>query len=80
MVPVTVTTPDGPGSQSVVTSNSLNFTYTTGVAVTGLNLTSGPVGGGTTVTISGIGFTGAMSVTFDGYGAKIDSISPMRSR
>ena len=75
---VTVTTPDGPGSQSAVTSDSLNFMYTTGVAVTGLNPSSGPVGGGTAVTINGIGFSGTTSVTFDGYGAKIiPPVSPM---
>ena len=75
---VTVTTPDGLGSQSVVTSDSLNFTYTTGVAVTGVNPSSGPVGGGTPVIISGVGFSGATSVTFDGYGRRFSPFLPRR--
>jgi hypothetical protein len=45
------------------------FTYSAAPnipAVTGLSATSGPTGGGTTITISGSHFTGATAVTFAG--------------
>ena len=57
-VNVTVTTPAGTSSAS---SADL-FTY--GLAVTGLSPSAGPVGGGTLVTITGSGFTGATAVDF----------------
>jgi hypothetical protein len=40
------------------------YTYTGGPVVTGLTPSSGPVGGGTTVVITGSGFTGATQVRF----------------
>ncbi len=43
------------------------FTY--GLAVTGLSPAQGPVAGGTVVTLTGNGFTGATAVTFDGQPA-----------
>ncbi|GAA4187331.1 hypothetical protein GCM10022288_12170 [Gryllotalpicola kribbensis] len=56
---VTVTTPGG-------TTGALPFTYIAVPAVTGMTPDSGPVAGGTTVTLTGSGFTGASTVTVDG--------------
>jgi glutamate dehydrogenase/leucine dehydrogenase len=58
VVDVTVTTPLGTSA----TTTADQFTY--GVAVTSLSPTSGPVAGGTSVTITGSGFTGATAVNF----------------
>lgn len=60
-VDVIVTTPAGSSSVSA----SAKYTYG-GPVVTSLTPTSGPVAGGTVVTVSGTGFTGATSVTFGG--------------
>ena len=57
-VAVTVTTPGGLSP----TSAADLFTY--GPVVTGLSPTNGPAAGGTTVTITGKGFTGATQVCF----------------
>ena len=62
-VNVTVTTPNGTSA----TSSADLFTYTSSVSprvVTGLNMTRGATAGGTSVRISGSGFTGATSVKF----------------
>ena len=61
-VDVTVTTPAGTSA----TSAADQFTYTVAAAptVTGLSPTSGPAAGGTLVTITGTGFTGATAVDF----------------
>ncbi len=62
-VNVTVTTPAGTSA----TSPACQFTYTTVTAaptVTGISPTSGPLVGGTVVTITGTGFTGATAVKF----------------
>ncbi|MDH6628971.1 hypothetical protein M2271_006806, partial [Streptomyces sp. LBL] len=59
---VTVTAPGG-------TSNALTFTYLGFPSVTGLSPTQGPVSGGTTVTLTGTGFTGATAVSFGGVAA-----------
>lgn len=56
---VTVTTPGGTSSQNV------SYTYIAGPVLTGMTPSSGPVTGGTTITISGSGLTGA-TVDFDG--------------
>jgi hypothetical protein len=48
----------------------------TPTSVTGLSPSSGPVGGGTLVTVSGTGFTGATAVDFGIYAAAIVSVSP----
>src|SRR5690606_25849044 len=71
-----VTTPPGTAGVADVVIESPNgdstpgeFTYTAvpdAPAITGLTPTSGPVAGGTVVTITGTGFTGATGVTFDG--------------
>ncbi len=54
---VEVTTPSGP-------STTEPFTYTDGPIVTGMSPSTGPPGGGTSVTITGTGFTGATTVDF----------------
>jgi hypothetical protein len=61
-VDVTVTTPIGTSA----TSPADQFTYTVAVAptVTGLSPTTGAPAGGTSVTITGTGFTGATAVDF----------------
>jgi hypothetical protein len=54
---VEVTTPSGP-------STTLPFTYTDGPIVTGLSPSTSAPAGGTSVTITGSGFTGATTVDF----------------
>lgn len=56
-VPVTVTTAAG-------TSAGLPFTYVSVPALAAITPSSGPVTGGTTVTLTGSGFTGATAVSF----------------
>ncbi len=58
-VEVQVTTPSGP-------STTEPFTYTDGPIVTGVSPSTGPPSGGTSVTVTGTGFTGATAVDFDG--------------
>ena len=60
VVNVTVTTPGGTSA----TSSADQFSYIATPAVTGLSPTSGPAAGGTLVTITGTGFTGASLVDF----------------
>jgi hypothetical protein len=67
-VDVTVTTPNGTSA----TSGTDQFTYLTPTplpTVTSITPTSGPAGGGTSVTISGNGFTGATTVNFGSIAA-----------
>ncbi len=59
VVDVTVVT--GRGTTSTVTAD--HFTYQ-GPAVTGLSVSAGPLSGGTAVTVTGSGFTGATVVSF----------------
>jgi hypothetical protein len=61
-VDVRVTTPYG--TSSVAAGD--HYTYVAPPAVTGVSPSSGPVVGGTTVTVSGSGFTGSTSVSFGG--------------
>ncbi len=56
-VPVTVTTSAG-------TSGGVSFTYVPAPTLTSITPTSGPVTGGTTVILTGTGFTGATAVFF----------------
>ena len=76
---LTVTSPPGsglvditvhnPGSGGSATSTADQFIFGSPPTVTGLDTTSGPVVGGTTVTISGTGFTGTQAVAFGGIPA-----------
>jgi hypothetical protein len=59
--PITVTTPTG------TATSSGSFTVTTGPTISGFNPGSGPVG--TSVTITGSGFSGATAVAFNGTAA-----------
>ncbi|MFC8240565.1 IPT/TIG domain-containing protein [Streptomyces chartreusis] len=63
-VPVTIVHPTG-------NSNSVTFTYVTAQVpvVTGVTPDNGPTSGGTGVSLSGTGFTGATAVTFAGVPA-----------
>ena len=70
---ITVTTPAGtPGTADVVVQHPTadsqpgDFTYLAVPAITSVAPDSGPETGGTPVTITGTGFTGATGVTFDG--------------
>lgn len=71
---ITATTPPGTvGTASVVVttpggSNAANtlYTYVVAPTVTSISPSSGPVAGGTTVTINGTNFTGATKVTIGG--------------
>jgi hypothetical protein len=81
-VDVLVTTPAGTSANTAAD----NFTYTSGPSVTSISPKGGPVEGGTLVTITGSGFTGATSVTFGGTSVTptvlndttITAISPAR--
>ena len=53
----------GPGGTSA-TSSADQFTYVAAPTVTGISPTAGPTAGGTAVTITGTGFTGATAVDF----------------
>lgn len=72
---LTVDTPAGTAGQvDVVVTHPVagsdtetnGFTYVAAPSITNVNPNTGPVAGGTSVTISGTGFTGVTSVTFDG--------------
>jgi len=80
-VDVTVSTPGGTSA----TSNADQFTYVPAPAITKISPISGPVAGGTTVTITGSGFTDASKVMFGTAAAssftvvsdtKITAVSP----
>ena len=80
---LTVTTPAGIGPVDVTvhngtagsaTSTADQFFFGSTPVVTALSATSGPISGGTTVTITGTGFTGAQSVTFGGLPAASFSV------
>ena len=68
---ITATSPAGTGTVDITVSNPAGTSATSAAdrfgyvpAITGISPTSGPVTGGTTVTIAGAGFTGATSVHF----------------
>lgn len=70
---ISAVTPEGtagPASVLVTTPRGTNaantaFTYVSRPTVTNVSPPSGPLTGGTTVTITGTGFTGVIAVTFD---------------
>jgi hypothetical protein len=62
---VRVVTPAGTSSQTV----GSQYTYSGGPVVTDVSPRSGPTAGGTTVVITGTGFTGVTGVTFGGVNA-----------
>ncbi|RLP86833.1 LPXTG cell wall anchor domain-containing protein [Micromonospora sp. CV4] len=69
---VAVTTPGG-------TAAPLAYTYLadgSDAVITNLTPTTGPTSGGTTVTITGTGFTGATQVTFDGVPGTNFTVNP----
>jgi hypothetical protein len=83
-VDVTVTIP---GGTSAISIND-QYTYSAAPTVTGISPTSGPAAGGTSVTITGTGFTGATAVKFGGTSAtsftvnsatSITAISPAKA-
>jgi hypothetical protein len=63
----------GPYGTSVIVAAD-QFTYG-GPVITGLSPKTGPVAGGTTVTISGTGFAGLSEVDFGTYSASILTVS-----
>ena len=54
----------GTGGTSLTNPPDDQFTYVPAPTVSGISPTSGPLGGGTSVTITGTGFTGASAVKF----------------
>jgi CSLREA domain-containing protein len=70
-VNITVTAPGG--TSSITTADQ--FTYQTLPTVTAVNPSSGPLTGGTTVTIGGTNFTGATAVKFGTISATSFSVS-----
>ncbi|RZT79400.1 LPXTG-motif cell wall-anchored protein [Micromonospora violae] len=83
---LTAVTPPGAVGPAVVvvstgggTAAPLDYTYLadgSAATVTGLNPTTGPTSGGTTVTITGTGFTGATGVSFDGVPGTGFTVNP----
>ena len=86
---ITATSPAGTAGavDIAVTNNSLTsstssadqFTYVAAPTVSAISPTSGPAAGGTTVTITGTGFTGATAVTIGGTRAGV-TVDPARPR
>ena len=76
---ITVTTPAGAAGAVDVAVTTVggsatlpsSYTYVAPPAISSLNPTSGPTGGGTSVTIDGTNLSGASSVTFGGTAATI---------
>lgn len=64
-VDVVVMNPTGTSA----TYSSFTYTASAGPTITALDVTSGPAGGGTAVTITGTGFGAPMAVTFGGQSA-----------
>ncbi|MBE1486521.1 IPT/TIG domain-containing protein [Plantactinospora soyae] len=80
---VTPANPVGPAAVVVTTpagsAAPLDYTYLadgSGANITGLTPPTGPTGGGTTVTITGTGLTGAVAVDFDGLPSTDFTINP----
>jgi len=75
-VDVTVT---NPGSTSGTLNGGFTYVNPTGPTVTSVTPNSGPTGGGTTVTISGVNFVSGATVTFGGTPATGVSVSSSTS-
>ncbi len=65
VVDIVVTTPIGSNTNTAAD----NYTYSNAPFILSLSPAAGPTAGGTVVTISGVGFTGATGVTFGGTAA-----------
>ena len=72
-----------PGAVDVVVWNGITsspptfadrYVYSGGLSVTGISPSSGPVSGGTAVTVTGSGFTGTSAVTFGGTAAAAPTV------
>ena len=63
------------GVLEVVGNQKWKYIGATHAAITGLSPATGPVAGGTPVTITGVGFTGVTSVRFSGVPAKFKFVS-----
>ena len=70
-VDITVTTPGGTSA----TSASDQFNYRPAPTVTSVSPNTGPIAGGTSVTITGTNLTGATAVTFGGTAATIGTVT-----
>ncbi|MGA2530952.1 MAG: IPT/TIG domain-containing protein [Acidimicrobiales bacterium] len=70
-VDVTLSTPGG--TSTVVGAD--RFTYNTAPAVTGVTPSAGPTAGGTVVTVTGTGFSGATAVSFGASSAVFSVVS-----
>lgn len=70
-VDIVVTGPDG---SSTTQGPENDFLYGSGPSITSISPASGPIAGGTTVTITGTGFTGATAVKFGSTAATSFSI------
>jgi len=66
---ITVTTAGG------TATSAAEFSYLAPPVITSLDVSTGPIAGGTTVVITGTGFTGTTSVTFGGVAAPIVSVT-----
>jgi hypothetical protein len=66
---VDVTVSDPAGTSATGTADQFTYNAATGPAVTAINPTTGPTGGGTNVAITGSGFTGASRVLFGSVAA-----------
>jgi IPT/TIG domain-containing protein/FG-GAP repeat protein len=74
-VDITVTTPGGTSA----TSAADHYTYVAAPTVTAVNPTQGPLGAGTSVSISGTGFTNTSTVTFGATNATSFTINSATS-
>ena len=72
IVDITVTTPNGTSATS--TADQFTYAVPSAPTITSISPTTGPTTGGTTVTITGTGFTGATAVTFGSVGATSFSV------
>src|SRR5262249_18543636 len=66
-VDITVTTPGG--TSAITSADHFSYVAAAVPAVTGISPNPGPTAGGTSVTVTGTGFTGATAVSFGGVAA-----------